>query len=197
MLKIGLTGGIGSGKSTVSAIFKTLGVPVFDADSAAKSVMESDEVLKQKIREEFGEDIYADGKLDRKKLAGIVFTNTLKLEKLNALVHPAAINAGLQWLKKQSAPYVIKEAALMFEAGSAFNLDLVIGVSAPRPLRIQRAMNRDHVTKEDVLSRMDKQIDEETKMKLCDFVLMNDEQQLLMPQVLQLHQRFSSRIKKD
>lgn len=190
MLKIGLTGGIGSGKSIVSKIFETLGIPVFDADTAAKMVMEEDETLKQQLKAAFGEAVYENNKLNRKYLAGIVFTDKDELNKLNALVHPAAIEMGLQWAAKQQSPYIVKEAALMFEAGSAFNLDYVIGVSAPRHLRILRTMQRDHISREEVMDRMNKQIDEEIKMKLCDFVVLNDEQELLLPQVLSLHKKF-------
>ena len=158
--------------------------------------MNEDENLKQALRKEFGEKVYTDdGQLNRKYLADIVFNNTEQLEKLNALVHPAAIAMGLQWAEKQTAPYIIKEAALMFEAGSAFNLNYVIGVSAPQHLRIQRAMQRDNISREDVLARMSKQIDEHIKMKLCDFILINDEQQMLIPQVLKLHQMFLDKLK--
>jgi dephospho-CoA kinase len=190
MLKLGITGGIGSGKSTVTNVFKVLGIPVFDADSEAKLLMENNPDVKQKLIEEFGEAVFVEGRLNRKHLSSIVFVDTYKLEKLNAIVHPAAIEAGLQWAAKQTAPYIIKEAALMFEAGSAFNLDFIIGVYAPQTLRLQRVMHRDNVGRHDVLNRMSKQINEEIKMKLCDFVIVNDEQQLLIPQVLKLHEHF-------
>lgn len=190
MLKIGITGGIGSGKSIVSKIFETMGIPVFDADSAAKKVMDEDEDLKIKLQKEFGAEVYFNGKLNRKYLANIVFNDKERLERLNALVHPAAIEMGLQWASQQTRPYVIKEAALMFEAGSAFNLDYVIGVSAPQHLRIHRAMERDRISREEVLARMNKQIDENIKMRLCDFVIVNDEQQLVIPQVIKLHKHF-------
>lgn len=190
MLKIGITGGIGSGKSTVSNIFKILGIPVFDADSEAKKLMEDNEIVKQQLIEEFGEAVFTEGKLNRKYLSSIVFVDAYKLEKLNAIVHPAAIEAGLNWAAKQTTPYIIKEAALMFEAGSAAGLDFVIGVHAPQALRLQRVMHRDNVGRHDVLNRMSKQINETIKMRLCDFVVVNDEQQLLIPQVLKLHEHF-------
>lgn len=190
MLKIGITGGIGSGKSTVSNIFKVLGIPVFDADSEAKNIMETNADVKRKLIEEFGNEVFIEGKLNRKHLSSIVFVDTYKLEKLNAIVHPAAIEAGLNWAAKQTAPYIIKEAALMFEAGSATNLDFVIGVYAPQALRLKRVMHRDNFGRHDVLNRMSKQINETIKMRLCDFVVINDEQQLLIPQVLKLHEQF-------
>jgi len=192
MIKIGITGGIGSGKSTVSNIFKVLGIPVFDADSAAKKIMGEDENLKTALQKEFGNEVYTGGKLNRTYLAEIVFKDAHRLEVLNSLVHPASIEAGLQWAAKQTTPYIIKEAALMFEAGSGFNLDYIIGVYAPQAVRIKRVMDRDGVGRQDVLNRMSKQINEEMKMKLCDFVIVNDEQQLVMPQVLKLHEHFLS-----
>lgn len=190
-LRIGLTGGIGSGKSTVSKIFETLGIPVFDADTAAKNIMNEDEGLKLKIKEIFGEEAYENGILNRKYLASIVFNDTEKLEQLNALVHPATISMAEKWAMKQTTPYTVKEAALFFESGSAAGIDYIIGVYAPQHLRIQRVMQRDNITREEVLARMDKQIDEEMKMKLCDFVLVNDEQHLLIPQVIALHKKFN------
>ena len=192
MIKIGITGGIGSGKSTVSNIFKVLGIPVFDADSAAKQLMQNDESLKENLQKEFGNDVYVNGQLNRKYLAEIVFKDTYKLEKLNAIVHPIAIEAGLQWAAKQTTAYIVKEAALLFEAGSGFNLDYIIGVFAPQNLRIKRVMDRDAISKEEVVARIDKQIDETIKMKLCDFVIVNDEQQMVIPQVLKLHEYFIS-----
>ena len=190
MIKVGITGGIGSGKSTVSNIFKVLGMPVFDADSASKKLMEEDETLKIALQKEFGKDVYIDGKLNRKYLSEIVFKDAHHLEVLNNLVHPVSIQAGLEWAAKQTSPYIIKEAALMFEAGAGFNLDYIIGVYAPQAIRIKRVMDRDGVGRQDVLNRMSKQINEEMKMKLCDFVIVNDEQQLVTTQVIKLHEHF-------
>jgi dephospho-CoA kinase len=187
-LRIGLTGGIGSGKSTVAKVFETLGIPVYYADEAAKRIMNEDALLKEQIIQQFGAATYPDGKLDRKYLAGIVFNNPAKLEVLNSLVHPATIRNGELWMEKQTTPYAIKEAAIIFESGSQSNLDYVIGVSAPDALRIHRTMQRDHITREDVLVRMSKQIKQVIKMRLCDFVIMNDEQQAVIPQVMKLHE---------
>lgn len=190
MLKIGLTGGIGSGKTAVAGIFNVLGIPVFDADREAKFVMETDLQLIASIQKAFGENSYNNGRLNRPYLASVVFNDPEKLAVLNALVHPVTIRAANDWMNAQATPYVIKEAALMFESGSASNLDYVIGVYAPQHLRIKRVMERDHVTREQVLTRMKHQVNEVIKMKLCDFVVVNDEQQLLIPQVLQLHEKF-------
>ena len=190
MLKIGLTGGIGSGKTTVSQIFKILGVPVFDADTAAKEAMKNNPALKEKLIATFGAAVYVEHKLNRKYLANIVFNDSHQLDLLNALVHPITIAAAADWFETQNSPYVIKEAALIFEAGAGLGLDYVIGVFAPKALRIERVMDRDHLSKEEVLSRINRQIDDEIKMKLCDFVIQNDNQVLLTKQVLELHEKF-------
>ena len=128
-----------------------------------------------------------NGQLDKQKLASIVFSDPSKLELLNQLVHPPTIRDAENWMKKQTSPYVIKEAALIFESGSSAGLDFVIGIKAPLPLRIKRVMERDHVTRDEVLSRMNRQIDEDIKMRLCDFIIDNSEQVLVIPQVLELH----------
>jgi dephospho-CoA kinase len=192
MLKIGITGGIGSGKSTVAKVFEVLGIPVYNADVAAKRLMNEDEALKEKIKQQFGNDAYKNEKLDNKYLAQIVFSSEEKLELLNSIVHPATINDANAWMLKQSAYYTLKEAALLFESGAAEFLDYVIGVTAPAPLRLQRVMQRDKSSREEVMARMNKQMDEEIKMKLCNFIIINDEQQLLIPQVLALHETILS-----
>lgn len=190
MLKIGLTGGIGSGKSTVAGIFQVLGIPVFDADANARQLMESDAQLQKEVVTLFGSSAYEAGKLNRKLIADIVFQDPFQLEKLNAIVHPATIRAAEEWAIRQNAPYIIKEAALFFEAGSADGMDYIIGVYAPQHVRLHRVMKRDQVSREDVLHRMQRQIQEEIKMRLCDYVVLNDDQHLVIPQVLQLHERF-------
>ena len=190
MLRIGLTGGIGSGKSTVARIFEVLGIPVYDADSASKRLMTESEELKNKIMNSFGKEAYQNGELNRKYLAEEVFNNGSKMALLNSFVHPATIKDAGEWMEKQKAPYLIKEAALIFESGSQKYLDYVIGVKASLPLRLQRTMERDNVTAGQVKARMGKQMDEEIKMRLCDYVIVNDEQHLLIPQVLELHEKF-------
>jgi dephospho-CoA kinase len=191
MLRIGLTGGIGSGKTTVARIFQALEIPVYNADDASKRLMAEDENLKKKIENFFGKESYSDNKLNRKYLAEQVFNDPEKLSLLNSLVHPATINDAEKWMKAQNAPYLIKEAALIFESGAQKYLDYVIGVKAPLTLRVQRTMQRDKVSADEVKSRINKQMDEEMKLRLCDYVIVNDEQQLLIPQVLALHERFS------
>ena len=189
VLRVGLTGGIGSGKSTVAQIFEVLGIPVYYADMAAKKIMNEDEELRSAITNIFGEPAYTNNILDRKYISSIVFSDPAKLEQLNALVHPATKKDGEAWMQQQTSPYAIHEAALIFEAKVSDRLDLVIGVSSPIELRIKRAMERDKVSREEVLKRMEQQLDEELKMSKCDFVLINDEQQLLIPQVLTLHEK--------
>jgi dephospho-CoA kinase len=186
-LRIGLTGGIGSGKSTVAGMFEVLGVPVYYADDAAKKLMNEDAALKEKIIEHFGGEAYKDGTLNRSYIGQQVFKNKEKLALLNSLVHPVTIRDGVEWMRQQTTRYAIKEAALIFESGSQKDLDYVIGVSAPESLRISRTVKRDNITAEAVIMRMKNQIAEDEKMKLCDFVIYNDEQQALLPQVLKLH----------
>ena len=195
MLKIGITGSIGAGKSTVAGIFKVLGVPVFDADATAKNILNSDPILREQIIAAFGSETYKNGLLDRKYLATLVFNNPDQLAKLNALVHPATIKAADTWAKhweEQGSAYIVKEAALLFEAGTNVGLDYIIGVTAPEDLRITRVMARDHVTREEVLKRMQHQLDDTKKMERCDIVIDNNEKALLIPQVLTLHQQFTS-----
>ena len=189
MLKIGLTGGIGSGKSTVAKIFELLQVPVYYADEASRRLYHTDPELMAQIKKHFGEDMYSEGKLNRSKMAEIVFNDPQKLELLNQLVHPPTLRDAQEWIRAQKAPYVIKEAALLFESGSAAGLDYIIGIQAPVAVRLKRVMDRDKTTREEVLSRMNRQIDEDIKMRLCDFIVRNNEQELVIPQVLDLHNK--------
>jgi dephospho-CoA kinase len=189
MLKIGLTGGIGSGKTTVAHIFEVLGIPVYYADDAAKKLMNENEILKLKIIEQFGDESYVDGKINRSFLASQVFSDTEKTKQINSIVHPVTIADANLWMQKQTTSYAIKEAALIFEAKAEKYLDLVIGVQSPLPIRIQRVMQRDHITEEAVLARMQKQMDETEKMNRCDFIIVNNEKQLLIPQVIAIHEK--------
>jgi dephospho-CoA kinase len=188
MLKVGLTGGIGSGKTTVAAIFEVLNIPVYYADDAAKRLMNENENIKAAVEKIFGEEAYKDGILNRKYVSDIVFNDPDKLALLNSIVHPATIKDADEWMKNQKSPYIIKEAALLFESGSNKKLDYIIGMKAPLDLRISRSMKRNNLSREEILSRMNKQMDEDAKLALCDFMITNDEQQLVIPQVLQLHE---------
>jgi len=189
MLRVGITGGIGSGKSTVARIFGVLGIPVYYADGAAKRLMNEDPQLIEQIIQHFGSNAYEDGKLNRSYISSLVFNNKEKLDLLNSIVHPATIRDSDDWMKLQNAAYVLKEAALIFESGSQQGLDYVIGVSAPAPLRIHRAMKRDGISRAEVTARMTRQIQETIKMRLCNFIIVNDEQTMLIPQVITLHNK--------
>jgi dephospho-CoA kinase len=191
-LKIGLTGGIGSGKTTVAKMFALLGVPVYYADEASKRLYHSNEVLKAGIQKSFGDDIYIDGVLNKSKLASLVFNDPSKLELLNHLVHPLTISDAEAWMEQQTYKYIVKEAAILFETGSAKGLHYIVGVRAPEHVRINRVMQRDNLKREEVVSRMQRQMDEDIKMRLCDYIIDNNEQQLVIPQVLNLHNRFIS-----
>lgn len=193
MLKIGLTGGIGSGKSTVAKVFEMLGVPVYYADDAAKKLMNENEELKQLLITAFGEATYQQGKLNTVHLSAQVFNNEERLKQLNSIVHPIVIDYGKKWMEAQTAPYAVKEAALFFESGSGGGLDYIIGVYAPQLLRIHRTMKRQGLSRDQVLERMSKQIDDNLKMKLCDFVIKNDDQMLVLPQVLALHEELTKK----
>jgi dephospho-CoA kinase len=190
MLRIGLTGGIGSGKSTVARIFNVLGIPVYSSDDASKRLMDEDEELKNSIVKAFGKESYSNGRLNRRYLATKAFSDPNKIELLNSLVHPATIKDAITWMEKQKAPYIIKEAALIFESGSDKFLDVIIGVRSPLALRLERTMKRNNVTAEEVEARIKLQMDEEEKLDLCDYIVQNDEKQLLIPQVLLLHKKF-------
>lgn len=193
MLEVGITGGIGSGKTTVCHIFEVLGIPVFYADAEAKKVMASDRELIRNIKSLFGEDIYAaDGALDRARLSTLVFNDRAKLEALNALVHPATINAYKKWVQEQHAPYVLKEAALLFETGSYKLSSINVLVTAPEQTRIARVIARDQVHEKEVRARMDKQWKDEQKIGLADFEITNDGLKPVLPQVLDLHGHFLS-----
>ena len=183
---IGLTGGIGSGKSTVAKIFAQLGIPVLDADATAKAIMNEDRSVKTKLIELFGEDAYKENQLNRPYIAQLVFEDAFKLQQLNAIIHPITIQYAKDWASKQTAPYVIKEAALIFESGAADGLSKIIGVTAPLSLRTHRVMQRDGITKDQVDARMRNQISDTIKMRLCDYVIENNNQEMVIPQVLEI-----------
>jgi dephospho-CoA kinase len=195
-LQIGITGGIGSGKSLVCKIFRCLGVPVYDADSHAKELMTTDGILVSDIKKEFGVLSYSvDGGLNREYLSKQVFNDPERLRTLNNLVHPRVRVDFRKWVDRNKRhPYVLKEAALLYEAGSYESLDKIIVVYANEVLRVQRVLKRDpHRTTDQVMAIIKNQMPEEEKLNRADFTVMNDETTLLIPQVLSLHQRFSSR----
>lgn len=193
LLQIGVTGGIGSGKSLICKIFAQLGVSVYDADSHAKGLMTTDGILISQIKKEFGDLSYhPDGSLNRSYLAGTVFANEAKLERLNKLVHPRVAVDYQNWLSRHSEEgYVLKEAALLFESGSYRTLDKIIVVTAPESLRRKRVLLRDpHRTVEEFEGIVEKQMPEEEKLKRADYIIVNDDATLIVPRVLELHERF-------
>lgn len=191
MLKVGITGGIGSGKTTVCKIFEQLDIPIYYADDRAKVLMVEDTQLVKEIKALLGTEAYTeDGQLNRAYVADIVFQNPDKLSQLNALVHPAVAKDGEDWQKKQqNTPYTLKEAALLYEAGSYRALDKMICVVAPQELRIERVMKRDQVDRAAVQARMDKQWPQAKKARLSDFLIYNDGNQSLILQVMRIHHR--------
>lgn len=191
MLKVGITGGIGSGKSLVARMFQVLGIPVLNADEAAKYLMQHDAALMGSLRQLFGNEVYQNGRLNRPFLASVVFADKAKLEQLNGLVHPAVLRYGKTWAEQQTTPYILKEAAIFFESGSYKEMDKMIGVYAPFELRLERAMQRDNTTEETVKQRMAQQMDEDEKMKRCDYIVRNDGSASVIEQVLALHRIFT------
>ena len=194
-IQIGITGGIGSGKSLVCKIFGVLGVPAYDADSRAKNLMTTDGILIDQIKKEFGSLSYdVKGGLNREFLSATVFSKQDKLKQLNALVHPRVAVDYKQWVEAHAGnKYVLKEAALLFESGSYRELDKIILVTAPKEIRIERVLARDnHRTKEDVEKIIRNQISEEEKEAKANFIIRNNESELIVPQVLNLHRRFNS-----
>ena len=190
-IKIGLTGGIGSGKTFVGAIFSKLGIPVFNADAQARKCMSENEVLKQEIQNVFGDNVYHNGLLQNKVLADIVFNNNQKLEGLNKLVHPVVRQRFDSWSVEQTSRIIIKEAAILFESDSHVDLDKVICVSAPEESRIERVIKRDNTSREQVLRRIEIQMLQNEKEKLSDFVIINDEVELLLPQIIKIIDQIS------
>ncbi|MGY4384760.1 dephospho-CoA kinase [Pedobacter sp. UYP24] len=193
MLKIGITGGIGSGKTTISRIFETLGIPVFFADTVAKSIMVSDDVLINDVKIAFGElSYFKDGGLNNKHIAAIVFNDAEQLNRLNSLVHPAVFRAFDAWVANlpKSVPYILKEAALLFESGSYKMSDKNILVISQQEVRLNRVMVRDNVSADQVQARMAKQFSDEKKLAMADYLINNDESVSLITQTMALHQQF-------
>ncbi len=195
MYIVGLTGGIGTGKTTVSEIFKKLGIPVYNSDIEAKKLMHTDKELIKKISNLFGKDIYKDNLLDRKKLAAEVFSNKEKLNRLNAIVHPAVKQDFELWALRQNSLYQIKESAILFESGIYKNVDKIITVTAPLNLRIKRLIKRDNTSQEEIKKRINNQLDEKLKTDNSDFIIDNNTTRLLIPQVLLIHNNLSRSIK--
>ena len=192
-LQIGLTGGIGSGKSTVAKVFELLRVPVYYADNRSKYILQNNSLVKEKLREYWGEIIFdSAGNIDTKALAEIVFKNEAELQKLNALLHPLVADDYNKWLSLQNCAFVIKEAAILVESGSYRTCDKIIVVSVPEALAIKRVKSRDNVSEEQVKARMSKQMPNDEKIKYADFVIVNDGIKMLIPQILEIHKKLST-----
>jgi len=189
MIKIGITGGIGSGKTTVCKMFEVLGIPVYYADYEARNILEYDKEVKKEVVNTFGKEVLTtEGNVDRKKLSTIVFNNKELLQKLNAIIHPAVKRHFEEWCTMHnSEKFVLKEAAIMFESGSDKQVDRVITVTAPLELKIARTINRDNITREQVLDRMKNQISDEEKLKRSWMEIMNDDEHLVIPQVTNIY----------
>ncbi len=188
MIRVGLTGGIGSGKTTVARVFHTLGIPVFEADAEGRRILKEDAAVIKAVTERFGSGVVRNGAIDRAMVASIVFKDPAALKDLNAIIHPAVRTGFRRWAAEQHVPYVIMEAAVMAEHGGHRTMDQVIVVTAPEELRIQRVMARDGVERDAVMARMANQVGDAERLKLADHVIHNDDQQLVIPQVLAVHQ---------
>jgi dephospho-CoA kinase len=193
MFKVGLTGGIGSGKTTVAKIFMSLGIPVYFADMEARRLMETSEEIILSVKNCFGNESYNGSGLNRKFLANIVFTDPTRLRKLNQLIHPAVHRHFEAWIAEQKeVPYLVEEAALIYESGIWKYFDFLLLITAPQSLRIERVMVRDGVSEEEVRGRMSSQIPDEEKIPLAHFLIFNDDRSILLNQVLAFHEKMIS-----
>ena len=190
-IKIGITGGIGTGKTTVCTIFKKIGIPIFNADNQSKILLKKNENVISKITKVFGDNILDKKKIDTKKLGRIVFTNKKKLIELNNILHPRVIEKFDNWLLEQDSKYIIKESALLFESNTHKNLDKIILIQSPLKLRIKRVCARDNRTKNEVSKIIKNQLKQSEYIKLVDYVITNNEKTLITPQVMAIHKQLS------
>lgn len=186
-LKLGVTGGIGSGTSTVCKVFSVLGIPVFSADDEARKLQDNDIDLRRKINDLAGKDLFTSGRLDRAALAELIFRNRELLEKVNSIVHPAVFSYYREWVKKQDTPYSIMEAAILFESGASEMMDRILTVVTPMEERIERVVKGKRLTREQVTERIMNQIDDETRISKSDYVIFNSEKDMIIPAVLGVH----------
>ena len=187
-LKLGVTGGIGSGKTTVCKVFSVLGIPVFSADDEAKRIQESDRDLQLKINSFAGRDLFPEGKLDRTELARLIFSNKELLEKVNSVVHPAVFRVFREWVIKQNTPYCIMEAAILFESRAFKMMDRIVTVVTPIEERIERLVKSKRLSREQVIERIKNQIDDESRISRSDFVIFNSENEMIIPAILGIHE---------
>lgn len=193
-LKIGITGGIGSGKSYVCNHFASMGVPIYNADTEARNITNTNSIIREKLSILFGHQLYDNNQqLIKEALAKIIFQDKAALERVNSIIHPEVHKHFKQWYEQhQHQAYIIKEAAIMFESGSNKLMDAVVMVYAPLELRVERAMKRDNRTRQQIMERIANQLDDEKKRKMSDYIIINDQQKMLLPQIIQLHQQFLS-----
>jgi dephospho-CoA kinase len=185
--RLGVTGGIGSGKTSVCRVFNVLGIPVFSADREASNIMENESGIRDKLNSIAGKDLYINGRMDRPALASIIFTHKTILEKVNALVHPFVFDNFRKWSEDQSSPYVIMEAAILFESGASEYVNKVATVVAPADQRVERVILRNKLTKEQVIERMRNQMDDETRIRLSDYIIYNSENDMIIPAILTIN----------
>lgn len=195
IFKLGVTGGIGSGKTTVCRVFGVLGIPVFSADTEAREVMDIDTGIMLRINTIAGKNLYSTGTLDRTELARLIFNNNSLLEKVNALVHPVVFSRFREWVRKQDAPYVIMEAAILFESGAHKIVDRILTVVAPVEERIERVIGRNSLSRDQVIERMRNQISDEERISLSDYVINNSENDTIIPEILKIHEELLSQVK--
>jgi dephospho-CoA kinase len=190
MIKVVITGGIGSGKSTVCKVFEKLGIPVFNADAVAKSITNNNKYAKSKLIDLFGNSIYhSNGVIHRKKLADIIFNNNIALQKVNKIIHPLVFEEFENWSLKQTTPYVVQESAIVFENKNTLRFDKIITVTSPVEIRIERCMKRDSISREQIEERMKNQLSDDEKIALSDFVIVNDNTEMILPQILNIHNK--------
>ncbi|MCF6367163.1 MAG: dephospho-CoA kinase [Bacteroidales bacterium] len=189
---IGLTGGIGSGKSIVCKVFEKLGIPVYNSDIEAKKLMNSTPEIKNKLISKFGKEVYLQNKLNRKFLANIIFNDEKKLKFINSLVHPIVKNHFNKWVSLQNSSYVINENAILFESNMYKNVDIIITVTAPEKIRIKRVKQRDNTNFEEVKARIKNQISDKARIKKSNFIIRNDDKELILPQILNIHKKITS-----
>ncbi len=195
-LKLGVTGGIGSGKTTVCKVFGVLGIPVFSADDEAKRILDSDREIQIKINLLAGKDLFSSGKLDRPALAKMIFNNKKLLEKVNSIIHPAVFRSFWEWFDQQDSPYSIMEAAILFESGAFRFMDKIVTVVTPLEERIERLVSGNRLTREQINERIKNQIDDESRIKQSDFVISNSENDLIIPSIIGIHEEMLKLCKK-
>jgi dephospho-CoA kinase len=187
-MKLGVTGGIGSGKTSVCKVFAVLGIPVFSADRTARGIMDGDKAVREAINSIAGKDLYIDGALDRVTLASLIFNNRKLLERVNSLVHPVVFEHFAKWEKEQRAPYLIMEAAILFESGASKLVDKTATIIAPVEERLNRVMLRSKLSREQVMERIKNQMDDEARIRLSDYLIFNSENDMIIPAVLKIHE---------